>query len=359
LNDFLWQEQKIINSHQRFCLLKACHTAEVPYFFHAMEIIRSNYSTLSPYAQAEAPAPPEYPFTRKISLYREMMETMQKKSDDSAAGVTDGVLTQSLNLSQWVPHSTTDDENHKENTFKRLLELVFGDYFEEDADDEIASDMADRWVAFARTGNPNYEGGRAKWHPWLHVANDDRRRSESEEESGWRSEELDMFDLDIESIMSEDENHSSIESQVWSEDPFERAYRRRTLKALALEVAEEDVFQTILRRVKTEPTEPENPFNQFLFGSGNKNRDGESRRAGQTKQGEIELSRRAIRQLQQIAQDMGVLGTGLRGEPSHHGTIDWEDDFFPELLELKWPPEDRLVERDCTCDMWDRIRYRY
>jgi hypothetical protein len=66
-----------------------------------------------------------------------------------------------------------------------------------------------------------------------------------------------------------------------------------------------------------------------------------------------------IRQVQRIAQEMGVLGSGLQGEDvgtrgtrSHY----WDDDFFPQLLELKWPPEGRFVERDCTCDFWERIR---
>jgi hypothetical protein len=50
---------------------------------------------------------------------------------------------------------------------------------------------------------------------------------------------------------------------------------------------------------------------------------------------------------------MGILGIGLAGERSFS---EWNEDFFPEMLELKWPPEGLLVERDCTCDMWDRIR---
>ena len=67
----------------------------------------------------------------------------------------------------------------------------------------------------------------------------------------------------------------------------------------------------------------------------------------------------AIRQVQRIAQDMGVLGTGLKGTDENRGTGTynyWDDDFFPQLLELKWPPEDRLIERDCTCDFWEKIR---
>lgn len=75
-----------------------------------------------------------------------------------------------------------------------------------------------------------------------------------------------------------------------------------------------------------------------------------------------------------MAQDMGVLGRGLDGDYKRllgvatsrsdsddaffsHGY--WDDDFFPQFIELQSPPEGRLVERDCTCDFWERIRYRY
>jgi Carboxylesterase family len=336
---------------------QACHTAEVPYIFQAMEIIRSNYSTLGPYARSEAPEPTEYPFTRKMDVYRQMVERLHHENVEVSDLLKSEVSGENYNHSTGTNTVGTVDESHKGNTaFQRVLELVFGDYFHEDADDAIASDMADRWVAFAQKGDPNYENSRAKWHPWRHVTNDDILRMNSkDEEGGWRDEELDLFDLDVdaEALLQEDGNASLVEMTVWSDDPFERAYRRRALKALGLEVVEEDVFQTVLKRQKKEPSEPENPFNSFLFGSGHKGRE-ESRRSE-----DVELSRRAIRQLQQIAQDMGVLGTGLHGEPAHRRTTDWEEDFFPEILELKWPPEDRLVERDCTCDMWDRIRYRY
>jgi len=89
----------------------------------------------------------------------------------------------------------------------------------------------------------------------------------------------------------------------------------------------------------------------FLFG----NAESPSRQKTASGSGGKKMSKRAIRQVQQIAQAMGVAGTGLRGEPTRAGAR-WDDDFFPEMLDLKWPPEGRLVERDCTCDMWDRIR---
>ena len=148
-----------------------------------------------------------------------------------------------------------------------------------------------------------------------------------------------------------DEDFASVDDAVpegitWSADPEERMYRRRALAALGMEVVEEDVFQTMLRRT-TKGLQDDNPFNNLFFGSSKSDKDSKERR----------MNRRAKRQLQEIAQNMGVIGTGLRGESRRgHVSDSWDEDFFPELLELKWPPEGRMVERDCTCDMWDRIR---
>lgn len=52
----------------------------------------------------------------------------------------------------------------------------------------------------------------------------------------------------------------------------------------------------------------------------------------------------------------GGINSGNSGGSSHGY---WEDDFFPQFLELQWPPEGRLVERDCTCDFWERIRCKF
>jgi hypothetical protein len=69
-----------------------------------------------------------------------------------------------------------------------------------------------------------------------------------------------------------------------------------------------------------------------------------------------ERAREAVR----FAQDLGLLGMGLsEDETGKDFRFDASEIFFPEFLELTWPPEGRLIERDCTCDMWDRIRYRY
>ena len=67
------------------------------------------------------------------------------------------------------------------------------------------------------------------------------------------------------------------------------------------------------------------------------------------------MSKSQAKEAIRLAQEFGLMGSGLSesGKGSHlHGS----EAFFPELLELAWPPEGRLIERDCTCDMWDRIR---
>jgi hypothetical protein len=320
-----------------FALTQSCHTAEIPYVFQAMDIIRSNYSTIGPYAQQEAPSSPEYPYTDILSAYRGAMEAADRL--DEGEEVYD-------NFQQ--PMDGSQNHTSQNRRFQRLLKHVFGDYFIEDADEEIASDMADRWVAFSRTGKPNYEESKAEWRPWRFNFDSEPDR----DTSPWRPEELDFLDIDSEQGMQDDEYSTAEEGYVWSEDPQERAYRRRALEALEMEVIEEDVFQTMLRRTPkaNEDTSMDNPFNEFLFGRSHKPAKDQGSH-------ERHLTRRAVRQLQQIAQDMGVLGRGLQGEPPRRGnTIDWEEDYFPELLELKWPPDSRLVERDCTCDMWDRIR---
>lgn len=293
-----------------------------------MDIIRSNYSTIGPHAQDEAPPTPEYPYTDILDAYRGAMEAADRLDEGEEV------------FDSYAPSDSVQNHTSHNKGFQRLLTHLFGDYFKEDADEEIASDMADRWVAFSRTGDPNYEESRAHWRPWRYGFQNDWEQ----DTSPWRAEELDIFNVDNDELLEYDTDPSD-DAYMWSDDPQERAYRKRTLDALGMEVVEEDVFQTMLRRTpKPHDESTDNPFNSF-FGSGNK------------PSAEHEMTRRAVRQLQQIAQDMGVLGSGLQGEPRHRGQTDnWEDDFFPEMLELKWPPDGRLVERDCTCDMWDRIR---
>lgn len=314
------------------CWGKSCHTAEIPYVFQAMDVIRSNYSTLGIYAQQEAPSSPEYPYTDIMNAYRGALEAADRmgNSEESTGNVAPAWVNEGFNIS----HT---------KAFQKLLGHFFGDYFEEDADEEIASDMADRWVAFAKTGDPNYDGAPAEWRPWRYQLDETFSRDNGR---AWRPEDFDLIFNEEE--MREMGNETVEEGYIWSEDPEFRMYRRRALAALGMEVVEEDVFRTMLRRTKRKE-EVESFFESVFFGN--------NAQPGRTK--DSRRTRRAIQRLQQIAQDMGVLGRGLKGEPQRGRTKSWEENFFPEILELKWPPEGRLVERDCTCDFWDKIRYRY
>jgi carboxylesterase type B len=311
------------------CWGKSCHTSEIPYAFQAMDIIRTNYSTLGMYAQREAPSSPEYPYTDMMNAYRGALEAADRMVA-SEETVTPVWGNEGFNLTQT-------------KAFKKILAHFFGDYFEEDADEEIASDMADRWVAFARTGDPNYDGAPAAWRPWRYQLEAGVGHSRGRP---WRPADFDLI-FDDEEIGNVD-NETLIDGFTWSDDPQVRLYRKRALAALGMEVVEEDVFRTILRRSKK--TEDVESFFESIFFA-NKNNQGKSKDSKRTRQ--------VIRRLQQIAQDMGVIGRGLMKEPRRGQSKGWEEDFFPEILELKWPPEGRLVERDCTCDLWDKIRYRY
>ena len=326
------------------CWGKSCHTSELPFVFQAMDIIRSNYSTLGPYAQQEAPKPPEYPYTDILAAYRDAMQAADRDEIDEGTA-----------HSSWEENNTTSTKHSK--GFQRLLSSLFGDYFKVDADEEIASDMAERWVSFAKTGDPNYDSSKARWRPWRYLFDDE---AEVADVRYWQPEDFDdIFEdshIDVENYREHASNDTVIEGNYWSDNAEERNYRRRALIAMGMEVVEEDVFQTMLRRIKF-GEENDNPFHNFLIRIARSNSNN-SRKGGK----DMHL-RRAIRQLERIAQDMGFIGTGLRDELPRRQAVSvsdyWEDAFFPEILELKWPPEGRLVERDCTCDMWDRIRYRY
>ena len=309
------------------CWGKSCHTSEIPYVFEAIEIIRSNYSTLGPYAQEEAPSSREYPYTEMLAAYRGAMEAADRMDEENQP-VEAGNATRSS------------------RRFQQLLNHLFGDYFKENADEEIASDMANRWVSFANTGDPNYDGSKAKWHPWRYMMDDSFTRDDRYRP--WQHQDFDrIFDLEI---PQEVDDPSDDDGFVWSDNPEEQIYRRRALNAMGMEVTDEDVFRIILRKRQRED-DSDTSYDSFPFGNVARNKESAEQK---------EKARRAVIQLQQIAQDMGVIGTGLRGEPKKGSNTDtWEENFFPEMLELKWPPEGRFVERDCTCDLWDKIRYRY
>lgn len=300
------------------------------------DIIRSNYSTLGPYAQKEAPTAPEYPYTDILAAYRDAMDAAS--GNDRNIEINDAPYR--FATSGWSMENGTTVTQHHSIGFQRVLGIFFGDYFTEDADEEIASDMADRWVSFAKNGDPNYESGVAQWKPWRYIFD-----GELEVEDGqlWQPDNFDeIFDVSHIDETQPYLNDTIIEGHLWSDDPIERTYRRRALLALGMEVVEEDVYQTMLRRIKF-GEETDNPFHNFLMRIASSHTT-INRRAGG---GRDKNLRRTVRQLQRIAQDMGFIGTGLGGEPRRRDapiSDFWEDAFFPEIMELKWPPEGRLVE---------------
>ena len=107
--------------------------------------------------KGEAPAAPEYPYTDILDAYRGAAEAADRIQEGGSEADE-----------QWQSYSKHSDHNHTKG-FQRLLDRLFGDYFKTDADEEIASDMADRWVAFARYGDPNYDGSKTVWRPWRYV----------------------------------------------------------------------------------------------------------------------------------------------------------------------------------------------
>lgn len=375
------------------CWGKSCHTSELPFVFKASDIIRSNYSTLSPIAQEEAPVPPEYPYTELLSAYRGSMdENYHQDTSEKAREIIETESQRESSSSRQSPVAQSSGFSYNYTSyFQRILDHFFGDYFLEDSDEEIASDMAQRWVAFARTGNPNYEESKVEWIPWRFVptsssleidqyairdGSGDGTVVESFEDylpwdrerelyNIWKDIEEDREEIDANGgSYNEDEEHDAI---VLGE-----AYRQRALDVLSMEVVEDDSLRTELRRNKRSTSTLENPLAALGFWS--RRWSSVSPQFGPDDEGDSKHSDKMIHQIQRMAQDMGVLGRGLSGEYERllgtglgiaigggssretggHGY--WEDDFFPQFLELRWPPEGRLVERDCTCDFWERIR---
>ena len=52
------------------CWGLACHTAELPYFFNSMDIIREEYSVRGERGIKEGPVPAEYPYTEAMKAFR-------------------------------------------------------------------------------------------------------------------------------------------------------------------------------------------------------------------------------------------------------------------------------------------------
>lgn len=308
------------------CWGKSCHTSELPYPFEAMDAIRSSYSTLGPIAEADAPAAPDYPYTDILEAYRGAL--LAYESDT------------------WMDETNADPTGRERNstyTFNRILTHFFGDYFLEDADEELASDMSERWAAFVKGGDPNYDSSKAEWRAWRYNADtetDPKNKEFTPEDTQW------IFEIDP--LQLDDEN---LEESIWPHNKEQQIFRKRALAALNMDVAEEDIFRTELRRValRTNENDVDKAFlsSRFLF-----------RSSLQMDSGKSESFSGIAKEVMRLAQEIGVLGTGIdSGDDRWSYQQNSEDkDFFPEFIDFKWPPEGRLIERDCTCEMWDNIR---
>ena len=360
------------------CWGKSCHTAELPYVFESMDIIRSDFSTLSEVAQEEAPSPPEYPYTDLLSAFKGKVEdgSANREENENRVGKSDDEISGTSSSSSTFP--LTSQLSNYTSYFQQILRHFFDDYFLEDSDEETAHDMARRWVAFARTGNPNHDESNVEWIPWRFVPHSSdptsiqRQDRSSDEYLPWEMDGRKLFNIwrDVEDKVLEDleENDDFSHEGEELELSVEKAFRKRALEVLNMEVVEEDSLRTELKRNKqpSSNTNGDNPLGalrQYLSRWNNT--------IGTSTGGSSIM----IEQIQRMAQDMGVLGRGLSGEydrllgggfggssSGNSGSIShgyWEDDFFPQFIELQWPPEGRLVERDCTCDFWERIRCKF
>lgn len=350
----------MIFHYSNFTIKKSCHTSELPYVFQAMDVIRSNYSTLGPLAQQEAPKPPEFPYSEILKAYRGAFE----------ASIEDDESSSSHN----VTHGTGEDGTSQNNAthtkaFQRIIDHFFGDYFTVDADEELASDMAERWAAFASEGAPNYDASKVEWRPWRYkpvpepTENDesvDYSTLETSAEDFWNIPgEYDDFSTNYEGTEDFD---SEFDEEVQNEQmsgndeyinfDVDDEYRRRALEALNLEVADnDDVFRTELRQVNDREGDSMHKANTLF------------KRLGWVSEYKYGNSgkKRSFQEVLRIARKMGVIGVGLTQGETTKSIDDGmnDEEFFPHLLEISWPPELRLIEKDCTCDMWDRIRCKY
>ena len=345
-----------------------------------MDIIRSDYSTLSSIAQKEAPVAPEYPYTDLIHSYQGVLHDDDDGDDEDEENENDGSGCEQQKPTGSCSSSSFPLPNQLSNytsRFQQILRHMFGDYFLEDSDEETAHDMAQRWVAFARSGNPNHEESNVEWIPWRYIPHSIDLNNVDEENLRWEKDERKLFNIWRDVDLEEDDGISN-EDEDLLESNVDQAFRKRALEVLNMEVVEDDSLRTELKRNKppSSSINGDSPLSalRLYLSRWNITTGGSS---SSDENSNINGNYDMIQQIQQMAQDMGVLGRGLSGDYDRPGGLPfgdfgggiggsssssrsshgyWDDDFFPQFIELQWPPEGRLVERDCTCDFWERIR---
>ena len=138
-----------------------------------------------------------------------------------------------------------------------------------------------------------------------------------------------------------------------SRSPRDIIYRRRALEALKMDEVYEDVFRTELRRMHYRKYDDDVDRSGFLKGNFFRNK---LKKYKNVEEIPVQpMSKAEGKEAIRLAQELGLLGMGLSDEKTEESI----GAFFPELFELSWPPEGRLIERDCTCDLWDRIRCKF
>lgn len=63
-------------------------------------------------------------------------------------------------------YAMTSEDRNATSVKEFVSNLVWGLFFQVDTDERLASMMADSWVAFGKTGNPNYKGAAIHWRQW-------------------------------------------------------------------------------------------------------------------------------------------------------------------------------------------------
>ncbi|GMI06818.1 hypothetical protein TrVE_jg14387 [Triparma verrucosa] len=332
------------------CWGLACHTAEMPYIFNSIPIIMEEYSVRGLSARNEAPVPLEYPYTEAMAAFQGV-DLFKNGSGPSSKN--------SPNASS--VHSKMD----------RVFNQFFGEFFHEDADEELATDLSERWAAFAKTSDPNHDGSKVKWGSWLPNKASMPTQTDEEQQSMFESTdgEYDYYDTDEEfydgfqtefdetdtnygSGAGSDYNNIDELDLIWGEEESEDEFRSRVLMLLGVETARDTKHRTELRRSNS-PYEKEEFSSWNIFKKRKKREEDKKSNEKDHYFNKYDVESRANFILK-IAQAAGVMGSGIDAEGDES-----EAEWLNEIIDFSWPPEARLIESDCTCEMWNRIRYKY
>lgn len=184
---------------------------------------------------------------------------------------------------------------------------------------ELAIDMAERWANFAKTGDPNYEDG-VTWNTWQTYKNTAT------------SKEWNFVDYEDEyDDISDAAYYDTDVDDYYNMDDYDvMKHRKEALEFMKLSSVEEKNSQRLELKRLANPSNIDTSYWDKIWHNSNILGD------------EGRYTREQFIDALQKAQRIGAVGPDLK-----------------ELLDFHWQPEARIIEEDCTCEMWDRIRYRY